>query len=272
MPSAAKYAILLAFCAAPLFAQAPPLAPASATQQPAPDVHHRPTLFLVGDFYSAQNLQSIFAPNLLHTVYSPADGQTSRSYLNSGAWDALLPQMEPGDFVLIEFNPDNTTEEDKSAARRTLEGDGDGTFDYLDPGTHKLELIHSYGWYLRKLVVDVINRGANPILCSAPNTLATQPHRDSTAVAENGKDSMAPDALRKAPAASIPKPYAPGAAPANSTFPDWAHSIATEQRIPFADLNQTTTDGKVTAPALRKALRLLKPDPLAPYLAQPAAD
>ncbi|ADW69197.1 SGNH/GDSL hydrolase family protein [Granulicella tundricola] len=126
---------------------------------------NRPSLFLVGDL-SSSSVGDTFDPNRIKLVESGAVGQTSRAYIKSGAWDQLAGQIKPGDFVLIEFNPEGQGGQDHDDAQRTLKGMGDGTFDYLDPGTKKLELVHSYGWYLRKIVVDAINHGANPILCS----------------------------------------------------------------------------------------------------------
>jgi rhamnogalacturonan acetylesterase len=143
----------------------------------------------------------------------------------------MLAQVKPGDLVLLEFAPAALSPADKASATRTLQGIGDGTFDYLDPGTQKIELVHSYGWYLRRMVVDTINHGASPILCSPPAAAQTS--------------AITPTA-------------------AEPTAADWTRAIATEQRIPFVDL--TAGGGELTPPTLRAGLEALQPDPLAPYL------
>lgn len=125
-----------------------------------------PNLFLVGDLPAG--VDSGFNPATIHVQQSQANDMTTREYLRSGRWDQVLAGMKPGDFVVLDFGADNVSAQDRADATRTLAGFGDGTFDYLDPGTHKLELVHSYGWYLRRMVVDVVNHGGTPLLCAGP--------------------------------------------------------------------------------------------------------
>ncbi len=168
-------------------------------QQAAPNPK-LPTVFVVGDVVG---VAGVFDTGHLNVVASASGGRTTRGYINSGEWDKVLGQVKPGDVVLLEFAPATLPEADKAAATRTLQGIGDGTFDYLDPGTQKVELVHSYGWYLRRMVVDTINHGASPILCSPPGVTQT---------------------------AAI------GATAAEPAAADWTKAIATEQRVPFVDL------------------------------------
>jgi rhamnogalacturonan acetylesterase len=126
----------------------------------------RPALFLVGGF-EAKSVADTFDANRIKVVESTSSGRTSRAYLNSGVWEQVTSQIKPGDFVLIDFQPDTVSANAQSASNRTLPGSGDDTVDYRDPATNKLELVHSFGWYLRKLVVEAINHGAVPILCSS---------------------------------------------------------------------------------------------------------
>ena len=196
-----------------------------------------PTLFLVGDLASslqAAPLSTLFDSAHLSLVSAASSGRTTRAYINSGDWDKLLTRVKPGDFVLIEFGPTTLSGGDKDAAARTLQGIGDGTFDYLDPATQKVELVHSYGWYLRRMVVDVINHGASPILCSPPTSGQT------TAVTPASAEPIAGD---------------------------WTRAIAVEQRIPFVDL--TTAGPTLDTSTLRAGLEALHPDPLGPFLKRP---
>lgn len=126
-----------------------------------------PTLFLVGDL-SVSSVQNQFATDKIHLQESLSGNMTTREYVHSGAWDTLLAKIQSGDFVVMDFGPDDVSGRDRRDATRTLAGFGDGTFDYLNPGTNKIELVHSYGWYLRRMVVDVINRGGSPLLCAGP--------------------------------------------------------------------------------------------------------
>ena len=208
--------------------------------QTAPANPKLPTLFVVGDLPSDAT-GNVFDSAHLNVQTSSASGQTTRSYINSGSWDKLLNQIKPGDFVLIEFAPTTLSAADKAAATRILQGIGDGTFDYLDPGTQKLELVHSYGWYLRRMVVDTINHGASPILCSPPAMESAGSQRTLISAS--------------AGAASDPQP----------TAATWTEAIATEQRVPFVNLSSS---GTVTAESLKAGLQALRPDPLEPYFMQ----
>ena len=219
------------------------LAPAFANPAPAhsaPANPRLPTLFLVGDL-PAESVTPLFDATHLNVAVSPALGRTTRAYINSGDWDKLLSQVKPGDFILLDFVPTTLSAADKASATRTLQGIGDGTFEYLDPGTQKLELVHSYGWYLRRMVVDTINHGASPILCSPPAS-ASNPASERTLISPNSAE----------PADSQPTPAA------------WSKAIATEQHVPFLDL--TTSQASITPDTLKSALTTLQPDPLAPYL------
>ena len=199
-----------------------------------------PTLFVVGDL-AEESLRNVFDGGHLNLQTSSAAGRTTRSYINSGDWDKLLGQVKPGDFVLIEFAPTAISAADKAGASRALQGIGDGTFDYLDPGTQKVELVHSYGWYLRRMVVDTINHGASPILCSPPAS-AQNARSQRTLISPNGAEP----------------------ADSQSTAAAWTQAIAVEQRVPFVDLSGSGT--AVTGGSLRSGLEALQPDPLAPYL------
>ncbi len=202
-----------------------------------------PTLFVVGDL-PEESLRGVFDAAHLNLQTSSAAGRTTRSYIHSGEWDKLLGQVKPGDFILIEFAPTAVPAADKAAASRTLQGIGDGTFDYLDPGTQKLELVHSYGWYLRRMVVDTINHGASPILCSPPAS-AQSPGSQRTLISPNTAEP----------------------ADSQSTAAAWTSAIAMEQRVPFLDLS--ASGAAVSADSLRNGLEALQADPLGPYLQHP---
>ena len=204
-----------------------------ALQQPDPN---RPTLFVVGDLPSAP-IHDAFDPNRLKLVESLSKGQTIRTYINSGAWDQVTARFKSGDFVLIGFKPNTDASPAKlasassSAATLTFDGAGDSTFDYMDPDTHKVEQIHNYAWYLRKLVADAIQQGVKPILSYPPTPV------DPTNCCPNN-------------------PYL--------AYPAWIISvIATGQHIPYLNL---TASGK----GFRSGVEALQPDPLAPYLKRTA--
>src|SRR6266542_3940567 len=111
-----------------------------------------PTLFLIGD----------------STVRNGAGGgRSSRTFLTEGLWEQVLSAMKPGDFVLIQFgHNDGGPINDNSRARGTIKGVGEETEEIDNLLTKKHEVVHSYGWYLRKYIADTKAKGATPVICS----------------------------------------------------------------------------------------------------------
>ena len=140
-----------------------------------------PSLFIVGD--STANIQgdpdvstekrvgwgtpfaSFFDPNKIHVVNAARAGRSSRTFMNEGKWQAVVDQLKPGDFVLIQFGHNDPGPVDSGKQRGSLPGTGDDTQDVKRPdGTS--ETVHTFGWYLRKYVADTRAKGAIPILLS----------------------------------------------------------------------------------------------------------
>lgn len=94
-------------------------------------------------------------------------GTSSRTYQNLGLWDAVNNKLKPGDYVLIQFgHNDNGPINDTIRARGTIKGIGDETEEIDNMITKKHEIVHSYGWYLEKIVKDTKSKGAIPIIMS----------------------------------------------------------------------------------------------------------
>jgi lysophospholipase L1-like esterase len=94
-------------------------------------------------------------------------GTSSRTFITQGFWDKVLVDLKPGDFVIMQFgHNDAGPVNDNSRARGTIKGVGDQTEEIDNLLTGKHEVVHTYGWYLRKLVADTRSKGATPIVCS----------------------------------------------------------------------------------------------------------
>lgn len=145
---------------------------------PLPDgpVHH-PALFLVGDSIMktgsgngergpwgwGSELGEFFDPARIHVYNAAIGGRSSRSYIEEGSWARVLKEVQPGDFVILQFGHNDTWNSSK-ADRSTITSAGDET---LQAGTKDSpRLIHSYGWYLRQYVRDAKAKGATCIICS----------------------------------------------------------------------------------------------------------
>jgi lysophospholipase L1-like esterase len=140
-----------------------------------------PTLFLIGDstvrngqgdgaggqWGWGEPLGDYFDPNKLNVVNRAVGGLSSRTYLTGGHWDKVRAMLKPGDFVIMQFgHNDNGPLNDDSRARGTIKGTGAETQEIDNLLTKQHEVVHSYGWYLRKFIADTRAQGATPIVCS----------------------------------------------------------------------------------------------------------
>jgi lysophospholipase L1-like esterase len=75
--------------------------------------------------------------------------------------------MKRGDLVLIQFgHNDAGAINDASRARGSLPGTGEETQEIDNLLTKEREVVHTYGWYMRKMVADTKAKGAIPIVLS----------------------------------------------------------------------------------------------------------
>lgn len=94
-------------------------------------------------------------------------GTSSRTFQNKGLWDVVYKKLKKGDYVMIQFgHNDDGPLNDTLRARGTIKGIGDETQEIDNMLTKKYEIVHSYGWYIQKIVREAKSKGAIPIICS----------------------------------------------------------------------------------------------------------
>jgi rhamnogalacturonan acetylesterase len=94
-------------------------------------------------------------------------GRSSRTFQTEGLWDDILNDLKADDFVIMQFgHNDSSPVNDTLRARGTIRGVGDETEEIVNLITKRAEVVHSYGWYMRKFVRDTKAKGATPIVCS----------------------------------------------------------------------------------------------------------
>ena len=140
-----------------------------------------PALFLIGDSTvrngrgdGANNQLGWGAPLVayfdlarINVVNRAVGGTSSRTYYTSGHWDRVLVMLKPGDFVMMQFGTnDGGALNDTFRARGTIKGVGEESEEIDNLLTHQHEVVHTYGWYLRKFIADTRAKGATPIVCS----------------------------------------------------------------------------------------------------------
>jgi lysophospholipase L1-like esterase len=190
---------------------------------PVPKDTKLPTLFLVGDstvrngqgngaggqWGWGEPLVDYFDPAKVNVVNRAIGGLSSRTYMNApsgGPWAPTLAMIKPGDVVLIQFGHNDGGQPDEpTRARAYLPGIGTETVEIENPILKIHETVHTYGWYIRKIVEDAKAKGATPIVCSP-----------------------------------IPrKTWANGKVVRNAdNFGGWARQVAEQEHVGFLDLNE----------------------------------
>jgi lysophospholipase L1-like esterase len=147
--------------------------PASPADDPAPI----PTLFIVGDSTVRNGtkgqrgwgdpIAAHFDKTRIKVENHAIGGRSSRTFITEGRWDKILSAAKPGDFVLVQMgHNDGGPLDDAKRARGSIRGTGDETREINNPITKKKEVVHTYGWYLRKYVADAREKKMTPIIVS----------------------------------------------------------------------------------------------------------
>src|SRR3954468_14157946 len=163
-------------------------------QTPAPDLARNPTstapalnpalptLFVAGDSTAARGrgehqqgwavpFADYFDLTKVNVVNRARGGRSSRTFVTEGLWDQLLADLKSGDTVLIQFGhndagPLNDEPPPPLRARGSIRGLGEETKEIDNVLTKKHEVVHTFGWYMRKMIADTKAKGATPIVLS----------------------------------------------------------------------------------------------------------
>jgi lysophospholipase L1-like esterase len=157
----------------------------AARPQPVPADPKLPTLFLIGDstvrngqgdgnngqWGWGEPLVALFDAKKINVVNRAVGGLSSRTFLTLGHWEKALAFMKPGDVVIMQFghNDDGALNDEPPPplrARGTIKGTGDEAVEIDNVMTKKHEVVHTYGWYLRRFIADARERGVTPIIAS----------------------------------------------------------------------------------------------------------
>jgi len=104
---------------------------------------------------------SFFDRGRINVVNFALGGTSTRTYQSLGLWDHVLADMKSGDYLLIQFGSnDSSPVNDAARARGTLAGNGEETQEIDNLLTKKHEVVHTFGWYIRKFITDARARGA----------------------------------------------------------------------------------------------------------------
>lgn len=172
---------------------------------------------------------TVFDESKIDIVNAAMAGRSCRTYLNEGRWDKVYNSLKPGDFVLIQFGHNDIGAIDKPKYRAAIASGKDTCHVYrmqaakedlssqnvidqkLKSGAQvgSYEVVYSFGWYLKKFIQDVREKGATPILVSLT------PRNEW----KDGKIERR-----------------------NDTYGKWYREVAQETGVEFVDLHNLTAD------------------------------
>ena len=142
---------------------------------------HKPVLYIIGDSTvkngdgTGRNGQvgwgsviDVYFDTSKITVLNLAiGGRSSRTFITDGRWDKILTTLQKGDYVIMQFgHNDDGALDDTARARGTIKGIGDDSTEIYNPIRKIKEVVHSYGWYMRKYVNETKAKEATAIVCS----------------------------------------------------------------------------------------------------------
>ena len=137
----------------------------------------KPSLYLIGDSTVkvgtlgqvgwGERIADYFDPARISVVNAARGGRSSRTYLTEGLWDRVLVDLKRGDFVIMQFGHNDgaalfTTDRPRGSIKGTGEDSQSGTVEM----TGTPEVVHTFGWYLRRFIADARAKDATPIVCS----------------------------------------------------------------------------------------------------------
>ena len=154
---------------------------------------------------------TVFDTDKITVANEAMPGRSTRTYLEEGRWEKVYNSIRPGDFVLIQFGHNDISEIDHGRARGVIACAQDTSHVYRvrKGGKAYNEVIYSFGWYLKKFIDDVREKGATPILVSL-----------------------------------TPRNEWPGGKVErrNDSFGRWYREVAAETAVEFVDLHNLTAD------------------------------
>ncbi|NLB69933.1 MAG: hypothetical protein GX804_09700, partial [Lentisphaerae bacterium] len=181
----------------------------------------RPTLWLIGDSTMQVGTKgqrgwgssfSQFFNDTISIANRARGGRSTRTFMQEGLWDKVCESLKPGDYVIMQFGhndggPIAGEFAPGRAARGSIPGNGDESKEAIMPNG-STNIVHSYGWYLRKFANDAKDKGAKPIIFSPiPRSL----FRDGKVIR-------------------------------SASLRDWAKEAAEQVNVPFLDVNSLIAD------------------------------
>ena len=152
---------------------------------------------------------TVFNTKKCTLVNAAMAGRSARTFMEEGRWEKVYNSIEPGDYVLIQFGHNDMGDIAGGKARADIGCVKDSSHVYRLAKDRTYKVVYSYGWYLRKFVDDVREKGGNPVIVSMT------PRNEWP----GGKMERRPGSCAT-----------------------WAKEVAEELGVPFVDMHNLTAD------------------------------
>lgn len=190
---------------------------------------HKPVLYIIGD----STVRNTNSPQcgwgqMIHEQVDTSKisisnqamaGRSTRTFVKEKRWEKVINSLKKGDYLLIQFGHNEGSKPDTSKAgyRGVLRGTGEDSLQLTWPDG-SIEIVHSYGWYLRKFVREAKAKGAIPVICS----MIPRNQWDYTIKGDTTSKRL----VKRA----------------GNDFGKWAKEVAAAEGVGFIDLNTITAD------------------------------
>ena len=215
----------------------PPTPPQTNIPHAAPLNPALPTVFIVGDSTArnsadlgwGDHFAQFFDISRINVANRAIAGRSARSYIDEGHWTSVLAEMKSGDYLLLQMGHNDGGDLGGAKPRGDLKGIGDDTQDVaqtVGPFAGKVETIHTFGWYLRKMIDDAKAKGVHPILLT--------PTIRNIWTAPDGS-----------PCGAATQPACPAGSHIErsmGSYNDWVRQVAAQEQIPVLELGTVEAD------------------------------
>jgi rhamnogalacturonan acetylesterase len=183
-------------------------------------IHEKPTLYIIGDSTVRNSnkeqwgwgtmISNYFDTTKLNISNQAMAGRSTRTFIKEGRWDKVMSTIKKGDYLMMQFGHNEGSKPDtgKAGYRGVLKGTGDDSVSLTWPGG-KVEVVHTYGYYIRKFIREAKSKGATPIVLSMIP-----------------RNQFAGGKVKRA----------------NNDYGKWAKEVAEQEGVAFIDLNAITAD------------------------------
>jgi lysophospholipase L1-like esterase len=180
----------------------------------------KPTLYIIGDSTVrntnrpqcgwGEKIGDFFDTTQLNISNQAMAGRSTRTFIKEGRWEKIMSTIKAGDYLIMQFghNEGSKPDTNKAGYRGVLKGIGEETVELIWPDSTK-EVVHTYGWYLRKFVHDAKAKGVIPVIASMIP-----------------RNEFADGKVKRA----------------SNDYGKWAKEVAESEGIGFIDLNSISAD------------------------------